>query len=127
MKMRTIVLLAATLCCAPMPGQPAARPRINFTEVLQGLDGKPLAGADKDKPLTLGDVAVTALESPTEDDKAKTGEEKFKLDQLARKVYQNKSVTLTVEEIATIKERIGKIYGPLVVGATYPLLDPAQK
>ncbi|MGD0799004.1 MAG: hypothetical protein ABR910_14905 [Acidobacteriaceae bacterium] len=101
----------------------------DFTQVLVGIDGKPLQNGDArtTAPLTLGDAAVNALESQTPDDLKSSGADKFKLDELARKVYRNSDVTLSVEEIAAIKERIGKVYGPMVVGAAWRILDPGQK
>jgi len=35
------------------------------------------------------------------------------------------SLLMTAEELATIKERIGKAYGPIVVGPAWKMLDPA--
>jgi len=76
--------------------------------------------------LTLGEVAVTALESQLEEDKQATGADKFKRDELARKIYGKKDVALPAEEIATIKDRIGKSFGAMVVGAAWRMLDPAS-
>lgn len=104
---------------------------INFNQTLKGFDGKVIqtgGDAKSSRPMTLGDAAIVALETPIEDDRKDTGDEKFKRDMLARKIYLDApSVVLTVEETALIKERIGKIYGPIVVGATWPLIDPATK
>jgi hypothetical protein len=124
MKKLAILLL---LVGAIAPAQSTPR-HFDFDQVLIGIDGKPLQNGDArtPTPLTLGDAAVNALESQTPDDAKSSGAEKFKLDELARKVYRNKDVTLSVEEIAIIKDRIGKVYGPMVVGAAWRILDPAQ-
>ncbi len=50
---------------------------------------------------------------------------KFGYDALARKIHQNSHVVLSAEDIATIKERIGKAFGAPQIGATWPLLDPS--
>lgn len=105
------------------------KPRvIDFTKPLIGIDSKPII-KDKDgkEPMTLGDAAVIALETSADDDRTQSGEEKFKRDQLARKIYNQKDVVLSIEEIALIKTRIGKILVPAVIGAAWPLLDPSTK
>ena len=110
------------LGCLTLAGQDARK--VDFTQTLVGIDGKPLNG-DVKPALTLGDIAVTALHSTIEEDKTMSGLDKFKMDELARKVYKSKVATLSVEDLAAIKARIGKIYGPLVIGATWRLLDPS--
>ena len=103
----------------------SAAPKIDFTQTLTGLDGKPISSGDaKSTSLTLSDVAVTALESALEEDKGMAGAEKFKMDELARKIYKAKSAVLSVEDVALIKTRVGKAFSPLVVGAAWRLLDP---
>lgn len=120
------VLLAGSLCAQAQTEQPR---HVDFTKELRGFDGKPIMNGDpkSPEPMTLGDAAVTALDTPIDTDRGEAGDAKFKRDELARKIYHQKSVVLTVEEMATIKERIGKYWGPVVVGAAWPLLDPAQK
>ena len=107
--------------------QPAVKKGIDFTQVLVGIDDKPIIPKGETQPMTLGDVCVNALETPTDSDHTMPGADKFKLDQLARKIYQNANADLTVEELATLKDRVGKLWGPLIVGAAWRLLDPAQK
>ena len=117
----TLLLTAASLCFGQ--GRP-----IDFTASIIGIDGKPMMNGDPKVPvaLTLGEVAVTALESQLEEDKQATGADKFKRDELARKIYGKKDVALPAEEIATIKDRIGKSFGAMVVGAAWRMLDPAS-
>jgi hypothetical protein len=102
---------------------------IDFTKLLIGMDGNPVTFADAKglpTPMTLGDAAVGALEVILEEDRQATGAAKFKLDELARKIYKKKDAVLLVEEVATIKERIGKYYGPMVIGPAWRILDPAE-
>ena|SRR5579863_1114841 len=128
MKIRTVfcVLLFAISAGA----QPPAARTIDFTRVLHGIDGKPIL--DKDPlsgtpvQITLGDVAVNALYAQTPQDQNLSGVDKFKLAQLAVKIYKNKAAVLTADQIATIKDRIGKVYGALVVGESWKLLDPGE-
>lgn len=104
---------------------------IDFTQDLYGIDGSRLQQqVVKDgplEPLTLGDVAVVALVSPSDDERNLDPMKKFQRDRLARKIYKNSKAELSPEEVSLIKERIGKIYGPVQIGASWPLLDPTLK
>ena len=102
---------------------------INLNQTLIGYDGKEIhLTSDKDSPVaTLKDICVVALETVTQehDGPSLSALEKFKRDRLARRIYEASTIELTAEEISLVKERIGKVYGPYVVGAAWPLLDPA--
>lgn len=127
MKRIVFALSAALLLlpCSSLMAQQAPR-RIDFTQVLHGVDGKPLQTPEiKPVPMTLGYVCVSALEAQLPDDRGMPGVEKFNLDLLAREIYGKKSAVLSVEEIAKIKDRVGKVWGPMIVGAAWPLLDPS--
>ena len=90
-----------------------------------GADGKGIVGADgKVQELTLGDVSVNALEGGLAEDANVAGSVKFQRDELARKIYKHSNVSLSVEDIALIKERIGKLYGSMIIGSAWRLLDP---
>lgn len=119
------LLICSSFCIAALAVD--APRRIDFTAPLLRLDGKPMRASDaKDAPvMTLGDAAVGALEAVTEEDRNTAGIDKFKRDQLARKVFEKRDAVLTVEEIALIKDRIGKVYAPSVIGAAWPMLDPS--
>jgi hypothetical protein len=120
--------LALTLCLMLAVSAHAAT--INFDQPLTAIDGKPIMQNPQDPKsaaVTLGDVAVNALETQTQDDAKMTGLDKFKLDALAHKIYKNKAADLTPDEVASIKDRIGKIYPQLFVGAAWRLLDPSLK
>jgi hypothetical protein len=129
-KYLALLLFACSFATQGFAQSEKPEPRhFDFTTVLTGIDGKPIQNGDVKPPvpMTLGDVVVGALEMQTADDQHSTGEAKFKLDELARRIYGNKDVVLSVEDLATIKARIGKAYGPLIVGASWRLIDPAQK
>jgi hypothetical protein len=105
---------------------------IDFTQPLLGIDGialknQPAGNGKEPTVMTLGDAAMSALEMTLDSDRAMTGAEKFKNDELAHKIYKNKAASLTVEEISLIKDRIGKGYSAAVVGPAWRLLDPAQQ
>lgn len=125
----TALCLACSLAFAQTAPKPEQPRHIDFTQALMGIDGKKLVRGDAKQPetITLGDIAVQALETPLEEDKQMQGDAKFKLDLLARRIYRNADVVLSVEDTALLKQRIGKAYGPMVVGAAWRLLDPAEK
>jgi len=52
-----------------------------------------------------------------------TGMKKMEKEELARKIYQNDSVDLTIEQVKLIKDRIGEMYAPIVVGQCWRLLE----
>lgn len=118
--------LVAIILLAASPALAAER-SIDFTQRLTSAMGEPMQQKDKDgnvEPLTLGDVALIALETPTDDDRTVDARKKFERDLLARRIWKNAHAELSPEDIALIKERIGKVYGPAQIGATWPLLDP---
>jgi hypothetical protein len=45
---------------------------------------------------------------------------------LAKKIFSDDEVELTVEEVALIKSRVGETFPPLVVGQVYEILENRQ-
>lgn len=82
--------------------------------------------APKQTMLTLGAAARHALCSNFNDERDLSGEDKFERGMLAHRIRAD-GCDCSVEEIATIKKLIGKLYGPEVVVAAWPLLDPSVK
>lgn len=123
MMTRTALLLTAAILFAAAPAAYAAE--INFGAALTDADGEPIK--EGEKALTLGRASLMALTLTLPDDANMTGEEKFKLGQLASRVYTDKTVDLSAEEVATLKKRIGKAFNSLVVFRAWPLLDPPGK
>lgn len=95
--------------------------KIDMTQKLVDFRGKPVIEKEK---TTLGDAAIKALMAITADEKP-DGAESFKNYQLADKVHDNAECELTVEETAKIKERIGMVFGPAIVGPAYLLIEKA--
>lgn len=105
--------------------------KIDFTKVLTAISGKPLEKMEDDKKsdMTLGDAARTALLNLiTQADQTISGNEKFKRHQLAEKIYgKTEPVELSIDEVKKIKDRIGEVCNPVVVGSAWKILDPASK
>lgn len=129
--MKTRLALILTLAAAlAAPAFAQSLTHLDFTQVLVGIDGKPILQPSSDpsakaQPMTLGFACVSALEAQLPEDRNAAGVDKFKLDALARKIYGQKDVVLSVDDVATIKARVGEAWGNTVVGAAWRLLDPS--
>ena len=96
--------------------------KIDFSKQLIGYDGEPLE--EGKKVITLAMICCNALMNQTEEDAKLPGEEKLRRFDLASMVYAGKGpVDLKVEDVAQLKTLIGKLYGPLVVGPAWKLLE----
>ena len=95
---------------------------LDTTKVLVNIAGESLKESVNDVAVDviLRMVVVNALLSPVEKD---TGMKKMEKEELARKIYQNDSVDLTIEQVKLIKDRIGEMYAPIVVGQCWRLLE----
>lgn len=68
---------------------------------------------------TVKMAIVNAVLSPVE---RENGVEKVKKYELAKKVYASDEVDLDEEEIKLIKDRVGEVFAPIIVGQVYDLL-----
>ena len=101
--------------------------KIDMTQQLINFKGETIPTSDKDAtPLTLGDVAITALMSVHQGEQP-DGKKSFWRYQIASKVSDSKDCKLEAEEVTEIKERIGKHYTPVVVGPAYELIEGKDK
>lgn len=99
--------------------------KVDFSLTLKRMDGEPIPKSKTDKaPTILQDVAVEALLS-FDPQKPCKGKEKMDRWSIATKIYQanGNAVNLESEEIAKIKELVGDIYGPLIVGQAWNMLE----
>lgn len=115
--------------------------KIDFNKTINDLDGKPVelaAAVMRDgveiKPaeyMTLRYVACNALMSHFPDEHNLPGEKKAERLALALlangdtkiQAHKRPAVDLKPEQVAEIKQVIGKLYGPLPVGRAYELLN----
>lgn len=101
--------------------------KIDFSQILKTLDGKPIEGQDK-KNLTLRDAVINALLSARDDEKNLAGKDKAMRYHLSARIYGAKEpILLKSEECTLIKELVGKTYLPLIVGQAWAMIDPAEK
>ena len=99
--------------------------KMNLGAELKAFTGEILNDAEGNKPLTFKDVAIIALVGTYGDEPNISGREKFERWELASKLYRSSTeeISLTVEEIAKIKELVGKAFNVVVVGAMWSLLE----
>lgn len=98
--------------------------RISFAFVLCDISGNPITDSASGKDITLGQVAANALLAQFAGDD-ETAAPKLARYSLAKRIVSAKeSLSLTVEDIALLKDRIAKGYGALVLGACVEILDP---
>jgi len=116
-----MITLMISFCAAT-----AQNKTIDFTQQLVNAAGVGLTESGKDgkiQPIELWEIAINALETASPSDAQLPGVKKFEMDELARKIYKSKKADLSADEIKMLKDRIGQQYPPLIVGASWRLLD----
>ena len=129
---RTIALLALLFSvgftAAQTPKPKPSTKGIDFLQVILTDEGKPMTDMDGKTPLTLLSVSSAALLSNLPSDQALSGQQKFDLYELMHKIKAGpQPVALSETELATLRDRIGKTFGPAVIGPAWKALDPALK
>jgi len=107
--------------------------KINFNEKFHNLNGKPIMNPPdpnnpkkKPKPLTLKDVAITALLSPHTQERIE-GEKKLQQWENAKLIYKGGKINFKVEDIAELKKLINETYpSPLIVGQAFLMLEKGE-
>jgi len=97
--------------------------KVKVNEALKSFDGKPLKDVDANGQAvdaTIRTAMINALLSPVQKE---SGLEKVKKYKLAQKIYDGDEIDLDVDEIKLIKDRIGEVYPPVVVGQVYEILE----
>lgn len=101
--------------------------RIDFDTTLTAFDGSPLPD-DAEGTLTLKTVAVTALLSTLADGRGHPESlppaSKVEHALLAQTIHGGGVIDLTAEQVALLKDRVGRAYAPIVVMRAWALLDP---
>lgn len=97
--------------------------KLDVTIVLKNIKGDNLLEPNEKgeaEEVTLRTVLVNALMVPVEKDSGVQKAEKYGL---AIDIQKNDEIDITVEQAATLKEAVGKPYGPVVVGPVFAILD----
>ncbi len=102
--------------------------KVDVTQTLTALSGEavrePAAeDGEKGKEFTLRAACVNALMAVMEKDNNLSGEDKLKSFELAKRIQNDPEPDLTPEELTKIKDRVGKAYGPVIVGPVFTILN----
>ena len=97
---------------------------INMTQQLKQLNGKPLVAGEDGEPITVQSVCEQALVSQIPG-KNPDGGEKLRRYHLAMRIHAQEGLPdLQAEDVVLLKELVGEMFGPLVVGQVWEILDP---
>lgn len=99
--------------------------RVDFSAQILELDGTPVKIGGKE--LTLSSVACNSLLAVHEADAKMSGEDKAKRMKIALRVHDAGVQDIDVNDAVLLKMLIGRVYGPLVVGRAFDLLDDSSK
>lgn len=99
--------------------------RLKVTETIKDYEGKALPADDGE--LTFRGVFSTALNNAAAGEDI-PAEQKGKLFAISVKLFSSSEVNLTSDEVALVKERVGKVLGsPLVYGRVLEFLGDIEK
>ena len=112
--------------------------KINVTEQLTELDGTPMITGkqvcqtcgqvvSEKEPMTVRLAATRALTATFRDEQSLPGEEKIVRFRLALKMTDTDAPDLKAEEVVLVKKVVGKMYGPVIVGRMWSILDPPEE
>jgi hypothetical protein len=96
--------------------------KIDFSAVIKDLDGEAVKDGDKDA--TLGRVACSALLASYAAEQNLAAEDKVRRFRLAETAAKGGEQEIKVEDVALIKQLIGKMFAPLIVARAYDLIEP---
>lgn len=79
----------------------------------------------EERELTFGWAAAEALGAQFPDEQNITQKDKLQRGRLIEQIFTRPESEISIEEASLIKQRIGKVYGPLVVIAVEKVLETA--
>jgi hypothetical protein len=96
--------------------------KLNLNQEFKALNGEVIKSESGN--LTLKSICSEALLNTSPEDKL-SGEDKAKRYQLAHNIFNSKAANfeITVEEVALLKNLIGNLFTPLVVGQAFKFLE----
>lgn len=96
--------------------------KVDLAKAVVNVDGKTPIVEEDGKSLTVKEVCINALLTPLKEDSEK---EKWSDYEIFKKIRDSKEkeINLTAENVVRLKEKIGKIYPPLIMGQLWEELD----
>jgi hypothetical protein len=99
--------------------------QVNLDVSVVDLNGVPLN--QNGKETSVANICVEVLLLMQRGDE-RTGEEKMQAFTLAEHIHHNKAdVRLGAKDVTLLKGLVGKLFGPLIVGQIWRILDPDGK
>lgn len=96
--------------------------KIHVERTLKTIDGEDLKREDG-AILSVREVMLNSLLSPFPDERNLSGEDKVKRYSIAMRIHKESEPDLNVEELTLIKQLVGKLYFPLIVGQMWEILE----
>jgi hypothetical protein len=108
--------------------------RKNFEVAITDFDGKPIFSEPEVRgkegtvekaavTFTLKSAAIQALNVLHQDEQSLPAEKKFERYRIAMKIATGDPVELNVDELALVKQLIGRVFTPIVVGRAWEILE----
>lgn len=94
---------------------------VDFSASILDLKGNVIA--PENEPMTVSSVCVGALLATLKGDEGLGGNKKAEMFKLALKISDKAECDVSPEEIVLLRERVGRLWGPLVVGRVYEFLS----
>jgi hypothetical protein len=88
--------------------------KLNVTTPIVNLQGEPMTEGEEKTPVTLRTLIDATITSTAGTDKL-TNDKKSKLFQIGLKLWADKEVNFTVDELALVKERADDVFPSAVV------------
>lgn len=98
--------------------------KVDLDAKITDLEGRPTKDGEKD--MTLSSVICSAMLVTVPGDQELSSDEKVRMFKLAQSAIKAGQQELSVEDVAFLKKRIGKLFGPLVVGRAFDLLEQKE-
>lgn len=103
--------------------------KFDLNQVIKNYRNEPMKNTfderEKDKDLILKDVLCMALLMPIEADQKMKWRQKLELETLAKEIYEGKD-DIESQDIALLKERVGAIFNPSLVGPVCRILEQKE-
>ena len=102
--------------------------KVNVNTEIKDLNGEVIVEGKDKTPLLVKPILINALTILSQEDKDLDGKERYDRYTIALKISdaEDGMVSLKSEEVAKIKELVGAMYQPLVVGRVYDALEGTE-
>ncbi len=98
--------------------------KLDFDYKILDLEGKPIKDGEKDT--TLCSVVCAAMLATVPGDDQLPADDKVKMFRLAQTAMKHGVQDVPIEDVAFLKKRIGKLFGALIVGRVFDLLEQKE-